>query len=131
MGIHTIILYVIEHDKCRRGGWSSGHNDIQLYYIHACTCAYTHIFPLTITQEHIAHLKGQCVGIVLMKSYSIVTACFIIKCDTKCYDYAHQNGRPLALIAVLVYNNVWALVVFHGIQRQYWLVRRVLYAVEQ
>ena len=71
LGIHTIILYVIEHDKCRWGGWSSGHNDIQLYYIHACTCAYTHIFPLTITQEHIAHLKGQCVGIVLMKSHSI------------------------------------------------------------
>ena len=48
LGIHTIILYVIEHNKCRWGGWSSGHNDIQLYYIHACTCAYTHIFPLTI-----------------------------------------------------------------------------------
>ena len=21
-----------------------------------------------------------------------LTACFIIKCEVKCYDYAHQNG---------------------------------------
>ena len=37
-----------------------------------------------------------------------LAACFIMKCDTKCYDYVHQNGRPLTA----VYNNVQALVMF-------------------
>ena len=37
-----------------------------------------------------------------------LAACSIMKCDMKCYDYVHQNGRPLTA----VYNNVQALVMF-------------------
>ena len=57
-----------------------------------------------------------------MKPFNLA-ACFIMKC----YDYVHHNGRPLTA----VYNNVQALVMFLGIQRQYWLVRTVLYVVEE
>ena len=42
-----------------------------------------------------------------MKSFNLV-ACFITKCDAKCYDYADQNGGP----STAVYNNVRALVMF-------------------
>ena len=37
-----------------------------------------------------------------------LTACFIMKCDMNCYDYAHQNGGPW----IAVYNNVQTLVTF-------------------
>ena len=33
-------------------------------------------------------------------------ACFVMKCDLKCYDYVHLNGR----LWRAVYNNVQALV---------------------
>ena len=56
-----------------------------------------------------------------------LAACFIMKCDAKCYDYAHQNGGPWTA----VYNNVWALVTFflaYNISIDWW---EVLYVVEQ
>ena len=45
-----------------------------------------------------------CLGV---KPFNL-TACFIMKCDTKCYDYSYQNGGPW----IAVCNNVQALVTF-------------------
>ena len=47
---------------------------------------------------------------------SSLTACFIMKYDTKCYDYAHQNGGPWTA----VYNNVQDLVMI------FWHTKSVL-----
>ena len=37
-----------------------------------------------------------------------LTACFITKCDPKCYNYVHQHDGPW----IAVYNNVRTLVTF-------------------
>ena len=59
-----------------------------------------------------------------------LTACFIMKCDVKCYDYAHQNGGPWAVM----YNNLQQCTgctsfsdVSLGIQHQYLLVRSFIW----
>ena len=68
-------------------------------------CIYSHLSIDNNTRAHSTFKGAVCWYCFDEKPFNL-TACFIIKCDTKCYDYAHQNGRPLALIAVLVYNNV-------------------------